>query len=93
MRLRARVDTNQKEIVTELRKRGFEVIHLHKEGKGVPDLLVSSSGEMWLVEVKSLKGKYTMDQLQFFQKWKGKPILTIRSIEDIERLILKSVPR
>jgi len=52
MRLRARVDANQKDIVVALRAIGAEVTHLHAVGKGVPDLLVSYRGFWFVLEVK-----------------------------------------
>lgn len=87
-RLRARVDNNQKEIVSALRAEGYEVLHLHAVGKGVPDILVSTGTEMTLVEIKGEKGKLTPDQVKWHGEWTGKPILIVRSIDDaIEQLL------
>jgi hypothetical protein len=59
MRLAARVDSNQKQIVAQLRALGYHVTLLHQLGRGKPDLLVA--GYDWktgrvsllLVELKS----------------------------------------
>lgn len=89
MRLRAKVDTNQRQIVEAFRKIGFAVIHLHMVGRGVPDLLLSNPSDIWLVEIKSPKNKkgdpesLTTDQIKFHQEWRGKPIIIGTSFEEI----------
>lgn len=87
MRFRARVDKNQKPIVEAFRKLGYSVVLLHQVGGGVPDLLVSTPSEMWIVEVKNpeeRKGKrFTEAQLNFYRAWKGKPIKHVISIDDV----------
>lgn len=83
MRIRARVDDNQKQIVDELRKRGFAVLHLHMVGRGCPDLLVSDAHDMRLVEVKMTeKSKYKPLQIKFNAEWKGLPALRVHSVEN-----------
>lgn len=69
MRLAARVDANQAEIVEALRKIGVEVTPLHRVGGGVSDLLCSFR-QKWVVlecKVKS-KDDLTPDQ----RKWIGR---------------------
>lgn len=89
MRFKAKVDSNQADIVKNLRKIGLSVIHLHREGGGVPDILVSNSTDMWLVEIKVAKNKkgeasnLTPDQKKFHGEWKGKPIIIGTSFEEI----------
>lgn len=88
MRRAAKVDDNQKEIVQALRDVGLSVLCLHAIGKGVPDLLVSSPSQMWLIEVKTKTGKLTPDQIKFHQAWRGVPILIVRDpLEAIQRTI------
>ena len=72
MRLRSRVDSNQKQLVSELRAIGVGVIHLHQLAHGVPDLLCVYHNKLYLMEVKGKKGKLTTDQIEFMSKWKGK---------------------
>ncbi len=73
MRLRARVDRNQTEIVAALREAGFSVLSLAQLGKGVPDLLLSKGEVTFLAEVKtSEKEKLTPDQIRFHGNWKGR---------------------
>lgn len=85
MRWAAKVDENQKEVVEALRKAGRAVLPLHQVGQGCPDLLVSSSEEMWLVEVKSEKGRLTPAQVKFIEEWTGKEILVARTAEEAIR--------
>lgn len=86
MRLRSRVDNNQKEIVGAFRKLGCSVQHLHRVGEGVPDLLVGFRGGNYLVEVKSTKGKITDEQLRWFANWSTK-VYIIRTIDDAVDLV------
>lgn len=58
------------------------MIHLHQVGGGVPDLLVSSTNNMWLVEIKTTKGELTEAQKRFLINWFGKPVVIISSIEE-----------
>ena len=73
MRAFARVDANQKLIVSALRKSGCMVLSLAPLGKGAPDLLIGRQGMIWLAEVKDGKKppshrSLTPDQI----KWKAK---------------------
>lgn len=71
-------DSNQPEIVKALRKLGYSVLII-----GQPlDLLVSSPTDMWLVEIKTKAGKLNSKQEDFILKWRGKPIIIARSLEE-----------
>lgn len=84
MRTAPKIDGNQLEIVNRARKLGWEVYSLAACGKGFPDLLISNESDMWLLEVKDGDtAKLTKDQLDFFNRWKGKPILVIRSVSEL----------
>ena len=88
MRLRAKVDVNQKRIVEALRKAGFSVLHLHTLGKGAPDILVGGSGSNFLFEIKdgtktASQKKLTHDEVQFHESWRGQ----VTIIENIEQAI------
>jgi Holliday junction resolvase len=88
MRLKAKVDVNQKRIVDALRKAGYSVLHLHTLGKGAPDILVGGSGSNILFEIKdgtktASQKKLTPDEVQFHQTWKGQ----VTIIENIEQAI------
>jgi Holliday junction resolvase len=84
MRLAARTDTNQAEIVSGLRKLGIGVVCLHMVGKNVPDLLVGFRGHNYLFEVKSERGKLSKGQQKFMDTWPGQAAV-IRDVMDALR--------
>jgi Holliday junction resolvase len=76
MRLAAKIDANQQEIVRKLRAVGCTVETLAAVGKGVPDLLVGFKGKNYLFEVKDglkppSQRKLTPDQVVWHEKWRG----------------------
>lgn len=87
MRLRARIDRNQPEIVDTFRKLGYSVLHLHQIGKGCPDLLVAKDGVSTLIEVKDgnkppSARKLTADEAEFHSTWRGS-LAIVNSVEDV----------
>jgi hypothetical protein len=89
VRRAAKVDANQSEIVTALRRVGCSVQSLAAVGKGVPDLLVGLRSRNYLIEVKDgskppSARKLTDDQEQWHRKWAGQ-VLTVTSAEDALR--------
>lgn len=80
MRLRAKVDRNQKDVVEALRKSGALVESLARLGRGCPDIVCAKHGRVVLMEIKHGKGKLTAAQ----QTWmaNGWPIYLVRSPED-----------
>jgi Holliday junction resolvase len=80
VRLRPRVDANQKSIAAALMKMGASVFSLASQGSGCPDLLCGWRGTTYLVEVKAEKGKFTPDQEDFYDRWRGGPIVCLRSV-------------
>jgi hypothetical protein len=81
------VDANQAEIVAALRAAGLEVHDLSSVGSGFPDILVSSSSEIWLMEIKIPGGKLNKEQEEFHATWRGKPIFIVRSVSDAFRIV------
>ena len=79
MRLKARIDGNQQQIVAALRRAGATVEHLHQVGKGVPDLLVGYRHRTYLLECKPPKGKLTKDEARWIQTWLGGTVYIVRS--------------
>lgn len=72
----AKVDDNQREIVSALRGVGATVCHLHTVGMGCPDLLVGWRGVNYLLECKDGKKppsqqKLTPMQDEWHSGWKG----------------------
>jgi hypothetical protein len=92
MRLAARVDANQKEVVTALRKIGASVLVLSMVGKGCPDLLVGFRGKNFLMEVKDgskplSQRALTDDEDAFLASWKGVAYI-VYSAEQAIKLLL-----
>lgn len=85
MRRAAKIDANQVDIVTALRKAGATVQSLAAIGAGCPDLLVGYKGVNYLMEVKDGSKppsgrKLTPDQVEWLGKWKGAAV-TITTID------------
>ena len=72
-----KVDTNQREIVTSLRKiAGVSVFSTHTIGKGFPDIAIGYKGKNYLFEIKDgerppSQRKLTPDEIKFFDMWTG----------------------
>jgi hypothetical protein len=90
MRRRAKVDANQAEIVSALRKAGRSVVDLSAVGNGCTDLLVGWGGQMFgkniLMEIKNDKAQksdrvLTKAQIDFHRDWRG-PIVVVETVED-----------
>lgn len=92
MRLKAKVDDNQKEITAALRKLGCSVQILSQIGKGCPDILIGYKGRNYLVEIKDGKKvpsarKLTPDEKDWHEAWQGQ-ICIIESLQDISNMVL-----
>lgn len=82
-RLIARVDNNQLEIVTQLRKVGAKVLHLHQL-KNCVDILVGFKGKLALFEIKTdHKQKLTGGENKFKDEWSGYPVYVATNIDEI----------
>jgi hypothetical protein len=64
-------DTTQAAIVEALRKVGCVVAVTSGVGKGFPDLCVSKSGKMWLLECKTKNAPMTPAEYAFMRSWQG----------------------
>lgn len=71
-------DQNEAAIVGALQRVGAQVVRISE--KGAPDLLVLWGGSLFVMEVKSPKGRTTRAQDETFGK--GWPVYLVRSIED-----------
>ena len=92
MKRAAKVDINQKEIVTYLRKIGASVAVMSAVGQGFPDLVVGWRGRNYLIEIKQAKGKLTEDQYEFAAHWRGQYGVA-RCIDDACNIIGADLPR
>lgn len=92
MRLKGKVDANQKEIVDALRSVGASVVSLANVGNGVPDLLVGFNGRTCLLEVKDgskppSHQNLTDAQLDFISNWRGSSIAIVNSVDGALRIL------
>lgn len=86
MRTRAKVDSNQKEVVAVLRKFGASVEHLHTLGKGAPDILVGFRNKNYLFEIKDgskppSAQQLTEDEKLWHMVWAGQ-VAVVRSPDE-----------
>jgi hypothetical protein len=89
MRYAAKTDKNQAEIVAALRTVGCSVLPLHAVGQGCPDLLVATTRETMLIEVKDgdkppSARKLTPDQVEFHATWRGRIAVVCNVKEALE---------
>jgi Holliday junction resolvase len=76
MRKIGRVDSNQKQLVKELRAIGASVAITSNIGNGFVDIVVGYKGVNYLFEIKDgekvpSQRKLTPDEVEFFAKWSG----------------------
>lgn len=81
----AKIDSNQNEIVSALRKAGCSVQILSSVGKGCSDLVVGFAGLNLMMEVKDggkppSAQKLTVDQVKWHQDWNG-TVVVVSSVE------------
>jgi len=91
MRVRGRIDDNQKEVVSQLRKLGVSVAITSMLGKGFPDLVLGHQNKNFLIELKDgskTKSRKTLteDEAKFFNDWRGQ-VDKCESLDDICRII------
>lgn len=69
----AKVDVNQAQIVSALKKAGIAVKSLAAVGQGFPDLIAAFRGVNVLLEIKRPEraGRRTPDQVEFLASWPG----------------------
>ena|SRR5580765_1267170 len=97
MRLRARTDRNQTEIVKALRQLGCSVRVISALGKGVPDLLCGRQCRNFLLEVKDGRKPFsgrqlTPDEQRFKDEWAGQYAI-VESVEDAVEYVLAECGR
>lgn len=93
MRQSAKIDDNQKYIVTSLRRCGYSVLILSGVGHGCPDICVGKDDINYFFEIKdgnksASKTKLTADEDKFFQTWRGQ-VDKVCSLEEILTIIHK----
>lgn len=88
----ARVDSNQGDIVSALRRAGCTVQSLARLGDGCPDLLVGAHGRNYLLEVKGATGTRTPAQLTWHGNWNG-VVCIVRSADEALEIVRLLDPR
>lgn len=86
MRLAAKVDNNQAEIVEALRQAGASVLVLSRVGQGCADLAAGIRGMTFFLEVKTDKGELTPAEKKFMEQWRGHYAI-VRTPEEALRAI------
>ena len=91
MRLRARIDSNQPEIVKGLRDTGHSVAITSAVGKGFPDIIVGRNGVTLPMEIKDgslvpSARKLTKDERRWFDGWIGSAVVVNNLEEAIEAM-------
>jgi Holliday junction resolvase len=91
MRVRGRIDDNQKEVVSQLRKLGVSVAITSMLGKGFPDLVLGHQNKNYLIELKDgskTKSRKTLteDEEKFFNDWRGS-VCKCENIDEILKYI------
>jgi Holliday junction resolvase len=81
-----RRDLNQSAIVRVLRDAGATVVITADVGGGFPDLVVGWRGKTYLVEVKNLT-QLSEKQLEFIERWRGGPVIVLRTVDDVVRFL------
>jgi hypothetical protein len=92
MRLAANADSNQPEIVKQLRSVGVSVQCLHSMGKGVPDLLCGFRGKNALLELKDgskppSAQRLTTDERDWHAKWAGQVAVVSTFTEAMDSIL------
>lgn len=95
MRRAARVDSNHAEIANGLTRAGCAVLSLAALGAGVPDLLVSRGGRMWLLEVKKrgARGELSrgaarslVGQQEWAERWRA-PVHFVTTVDEALKVV------
>lgn len=91
MRIAAKIDANQPEIVKALRKIGCTVEILSAVGKGCPDIIVGFRNMNIFMEIKDgskpkSARKLTPDQVKWHSEWRG-VVHVVESVDDALKVI------
>lgn len=86
-----KTDSNQKQLVNQLRKLGMSVAVTSSLGDGFPDLVVGFRSQNFLFELKNpnlppSRRKLTPDEQTFFSIWKGS-VHKVETIDDVLKIV------
>jgi len=91
MRLDARTDANQNEIVGALRDVGASVAITSALGKGFPDIVAGYRGINYLIEIKDgskppSARRLTPDEQEFHDLWRG-AVIVVKNVDEALKAI------
>lgn len=83
-----KIDVNQRDIVRELRSKGYSVAITSAQGQGFPDICVGYNGQNFLFEIKDpnkppSQRKLTPDEKCFHDSWSGQIEIILTSKDAI----------
>lgn len=90
-----RIDANQNEIVSGLRRAGFSVFITSSLGNGFPDLVVGRASRNYLFEIKDSKKclsqrKLTQKESEFVTLWRGQ-VAVVSTLDEIFDILRRDV--
>ena len=88
---RRKVDANQPEIVSDVRKEGWDAQSIAAVGNGCPDLLVGAFGRNYIFEIKVVGGKMTLAEVDWHKKWIHWQKAVVYCFAYIKRIILEDI--
>lgn len=86
MKLRGRIDSNQRQIVADLRKAGCVVQIASNIGGGCPDLIAARADRMLWLECKTATGMLTPAQQRWHSRWPGHAAIVRNSEEALKAM-------
>ena len=81
-----KTDSNQQEILNDLKRLGISYFVASGVGAGFPDIVVGFRGLNWFIEIKTETGKQTKPQIKFEESWQGQYAIC-RSTEQVLEVI------
>lgn len=83
-----KVDGNHATIKAAFLEMGASVEDKSALGRDSPDITIGVAGIDQQVEIKSAKGRLTIGQASFVQRWRGRKPVTIRTIDEAIALVV-----
>jgi hypothetical protein len=81
-----RRDENHARLRLTWRHMGFSWVDLFPSEPGMPDALLGARKVDQLAEVKAPDEEPRKDQIEWHRKWRGRPVVILRTPKDLERL-------
>jgi hypothetical protein len=86
-----KTDSNQKQLVEQMRKLGMSVHITSSLGDGFPDIVAGFRNQNYLFEIKDPAKppscrKLTPDESTFFSTWKGS-VYKVETIDDVLKIV------